>query len=182
MTRPHPRNTGFTLVELMVTIAVASVLLSLAVPAFTEVVRNTRIANQTNAVVGTLHYARGESATRGLPVSICAAATVERNGCLGAGTSSTDWTNGWLVFTDRDGIIGERDGDDELLQTGAMPTDGFAVSSNATFIRFGTGVTGSTERLFVVRPTSTSVCITTGSREITVGRTGRIASSKKSTC
>jgi type IV fimbrial biogenesis protein FimT len=182
MTRSHPRSAaGFTIIELMVTIAVVSVLLSLAVPAFTDIVRNTRISNQTNLVVGALQYARSESATRGIPVSICAA-NAQRTDCVTPGATATNWSNGWLIFTDRTGTIGQRDlPDDELLQTGAMPARGFSVSSTGTFIRFGLGATGATVSTFTVTPTETSVCLTTGRRQIVVTRTGRVNSSK-STC
>lgn len=177
MTRPHPRSAGFTLIELMVTIAVVAVLLGLAVPAFTDVVRRSRIANQTNSVVGALQYARGESATRGIPVSICAA-NADRTACVTASESATNWTNGWIIFTDRVSPFGERGGTDETLQTGAMPTAGYSVASTASFVRFGIGVTGATERTLVVTPTDTGVCLTTGRRQITIGRTGRVNSIK----
>jgi len=179
MTRPHPHSAGFTIIELMVTIAVVSVLLGLAVPAFTNVVRNTRIANQTNAVVGALQYARAESATRGMPVSVCAANT-DRTACLTAAATNTNWTNGYIVFTDRTGVVGERDGTDEVLQTGAMPMTGYSVAVTATFVRFGIGLTGATERTLTVTPTDTSVCLTTGRRQIAIGRTGRVSSIKSS--
>ena len=180
MTRPHPRSGGFTIIELMVTIAVVSVLLSLAVPAFTDVIRNTRISNQTNMVVGALQYARAESATRGIPVSICAA-NAARDNCLAPSATATNWTNGWLIFTDRTGTVGSRDlPDDELLQTGAMPAGGFSVSSTGTFVRFGLGPIGTTANTFTVTPTTTSVCLATGRRQIAITRTGRVNSSKSS--
>ena len=180
MTRPHAPSSGFTIIELMVTVAVVSVLLGLAVPAFTNLIRNNRMAAQANAVVGALNYARGETATRGIPISICAAAGSERDTCVAPAENATSWANGWITFTDRTGTLGQFDGDDEVLQTGTTPAGGFTVSSNATFVRFGVGATASTERTFTVIPTDTSVCITTGRRQITVGLTGRVNSSKSS--
>jgi type IV fimbrial biogenesis protein FimT len=182
MTRPHTaRSGGFTIIELMVTIAVVSVLLSLAVPAFNDLMRRTRIANQTNAIVGALNYARGETATRGLPITVCAAADMAREECLAASEDATDWTNGFIVFTDRTGDFGEIDGTDQVLQAGGMPEGGFTLASTATFARFAVGASPSTERTFTVRPTDMGVCVATGTREITIGRTGRVMSTKK-TC
>lgn len=180
MTRPHIHSAGFTIIELMVTIAVVSVLLGIGVPAFTDTVRNNRMANQTNAVVGALNYARAESATRGMPISICAA-NAARDACVAAAATATNWTNGWIIFTDRIGVVGQLDGTDEVLQTGPMPAGGFMVSSDATFVRFGVGASGATERMFSILPTNTSVCRTTGTRRIEIGRTGRVSSSKR-TC
>lgn len=180
MTRPHKHSAGFTIIELMVTIAVAAVLLGLAVPAFTDVIRNTRMANQANSVVGALNYARSESATRGMPVSVCALNN-DGSACVDAAESATNWTNGWMIFTDRSGDLGEPDGTDTILQTGAMPGGGFAIASTASFVRFGVGASGATERTLTVRPTDTGVCLTTGVREIVIGRTGRVSSIKK-TC
>jgi type IV fimbrial biogenesis protein FimT len=189
MTRPHRHSGGFTIIELMVTVSLVAVLLGLAIPAFTDVIRNNRIANQTNAVVGALHYARGESATRGMPVSICARDATTRDAtrptCLQASATATNWANGWIIFTDRAGEIGEldstsADNTDQILQTGAMPAAGFSVTSDATFVRFGVGTAGVTQRTFTIRPTDTSVCLAAGTRQIAVGLTGRVNSSKRS--
>lgn len=45
---------GFTLIELMVTIAVAAVLLGIAVPSFQDMLERNRVAAQTNEVLGDL--------------------------------------------------------------------------------------------------------------------------------
>jgi type IV fimbrial biogenesis protein FimT len=147
------------------------------VPSLTTFIRTNRIAAQTNTVVGALNYARAESTTRGLPVSICAA-NVDRTAC---DINATDWANGWLTFTDRTGTVGTFDGTDELLQTSEAPEAGFALTTTASFVRFGVGTSPATDRTFRISPTQTGVCASTGVRLITVGLTGRINSSK-STC
>jgi type IV fimbrial biogenesis protein FimT len=181
MTRPPPPVSGFTIIELMVTITVASVLLGLAVPAFTNMIRNTRIANQTNAIVGALNYARAETSVRGMPISICAANDAGRTNCVAPSTDATTWQNGWIIFTDRSGVVGVLDATDQLLQAGAAPATGFSVVNTASFVRFGVGATPSTERTFTVAPTTPSYCMSTGTRRIAVGLTGRVNTSK-STC
>jgi type IV fimbrial biogenesis protein FimT len=178
MTRPPPPASGFTIIELMITIAVASVLLGLAVPAFTDMVRNTRIANQANAIVGALNYARAETTVRGMPISICAANNAGGNTCVAAATNATSWQNGWVIFTDRSGVAGVLDATDQLLQTGAAPATGFSVVNTASFVRFGVGATPSTAGTFTVAPTMSGYCASTGNRQIAVGLTGRVNTSK----
>lgn len=177
MRTPLTHSAGFTVIELMVTIAVLGVLLGIGVPAFTNIIRTNRIATQTNAVVGALNYARAQTAVRGMPVSICASDTA-RTDC---DTTATNWANGWIIFTDRTGTAGDLDPTDELLQTGAAPVAGFVLTTTASFVRFGVGTSPSTGRTFTISPTQSSVCATTGVRVITVDPTGRINTSK-STC
>ncbi|MBL8268257.1 GspH/FimT family pseudopilin [Steroidobacter sp.] len=170
----HTRAAGFTIIELMITVAVASILLAIGVPAFNDIIRNSRIATQTNTLVGALNYARGESAVRGMPISICAANN-DRTGCQSGATS---WVNGWVIFTDRSGTAGVVDAPgDEVLQTGLGPV-AFTITTTANFVRFGVGTTPSTARVLTVTPIDTNACATTGRRLVDVSLTGRITTSK----
>lgn len=177
MTRPRSHSGGFTIIELMVTIAVVSVLLGLAVPAFNDLIRNNRLSEQANAIVGALNYARAETAVRGTPVSVCAA-NASRNACVAAAETATTWANGWIIFTDRTGDLGVIDGDDTVLQTGAAPGMAYAVTNTASFVRFGVGAAPATERTFTIAPTTTGLCNATGRRRVTVSMTGRVITSK----
>jgi type IV fimbrial biogenesis protein FimT len=86
------RSRGFTLLELMVTLTVAGVLLSVGVPSFFDVIRNSRAAANANELVTALSIARSEAIRRGARVSICRSA----NGAACGGT----WQQGWIVFLD----------------------------------------------------------------------------------
>jgi type IV fimbrial biogenesis protein FimT len=174
MTRSHQRLAGFTLIELMVTISVLSILLAIAVPNFTTFIRNNRLAAQTNAVLGALNYARAEASTRGQSVSVCAA-NPTRDGC----NNANNWMNGWIIFTDRTGVVGQLDGTDRVLQTGGLPTNGFAIGATGAFVRFGIGQP-STAQTFTVSPTQPGVCMTTGARRVDMAVTGRVQALKVS--
>lgn len=88
-----PRQRGFTLGELLVTISVIAILLSLAVPSFETVVLNNRRANAVNQLVSTMHAARSEAVTRNQQVTICPSSN-------GAGCTGGDWQDGWIWFAD----------------------------------------------------------------------------------
>jgi type IV fimbrial biogenesis protein FimT len=105
------RQSGFTLFELMVGIAVMGILLSLAVPSFREYGRNSRLIAFQNDLITALNYARNEAIRRSAPVSLCATANFTT--CSAA---TADMATGWLVFTDETGTAGTLDGTDTLLQ------------------------------------------------------------------
>lgn len=66
------KNSGFTLVELMVTLAVAAILATVALPGFTSLIQTNRVTTQTNELVASLNLARSEAIRRGLPVTVTA--------------------------------------------------------------------------------------------------------------
>lgn len=158
----------------MITVAVLSILLGIGVPSFTTFIRNNRMATQTNNLIGALNYARAETAVRGQPVTICAA-NADRTAC----TDNNDWSNGWIIFTDRTGVVGQLDlPNDRLLQTSDPPVMGFAVRATGRFVRFGGTFALPTTETFTVVPTIPAYCVTTRARRIEMGATGRISTSK----
>lgn len=82
---------GFTVIELLVTIAVASILLALGVPAFNDLMAKTRTANAANALLGHLQYARSEAIKRGRDRVAVGPATGD------VWRSSQSWDGGYLV-------------------------------------------------------------------------------------
>lgn len=117
---------GFTLVELMVTIAVAAILLLFAVPALQDFVLNNRLVAITNDLIADLALARAEAIRRGGRVTLCASNT-------GTSCSGGDWSAGRVVFADA-GTAGsvETGVGDEILRTHPAAASGVSLVSDDT--------------------------------------------------
>jgi len=88
---------GFTLIELMMTLAIGAILLTVAVPSFSTFIKNSRITASTNKVITAVNQARSEASKRGVRVVLCRSANVGAAD-PDCGGSSKDWSTGWLVF------------------------------------------------------------------------------------
>ncbi|HSC67495.1 MAG TPA: GspH/FimT family pseudopilin [Cellvibrio sp.] len=88
------QNNGFTLIELMITLAVAAIVLGIAVPSFNSTILDSRSAALGSELTVAVNFARAEAVKRATRVSICPSS--DGAACLTSG----DWAKGWLVFTD----------------------------------------------------------------------------------
>ncbi|MGH8548518.1 MAG: GspH/FimT family pseudopilin [Methylococcales bacterium] len=86
--------TGFTLVELMITLLLAAIVLSYGVPLFRNLILNNRQAAHMNNILTSLMLARSEALKRHNRVTVCKSAAT--SSCSNAG----GWEQGWIVFDD----------------------------------------------------------------------------------
>lgn len=132
------RNGGFTLIELISSLAIMFVLAGVALPSFNNLVERNRATTETNEFIGQLAYARTEAIKRGTHVSLCASA----DGLTCSG--STDWKNGWIIFSDSTGTSGVKDSGDELLKVHESLSGNTTLDGRASFVRYSPyGVIGS---------------------------------------
>jgi len=82
---------AFTLLELMITLAVAAILVTVAVPGLRQFIQNSRVTAQANELVTAINVARSEAAKRGVEVELCA--SENQADC----TNSNGWADGWIV-------------------------------------------------------------------------------------
>ena len=132
---------GFTLIELIVAMAVASILIAVGVPSFQSMIQNGRQSAAYNGLMSELSYARSEAVKRSTSVVVCARATDTSCG------SSASWNDGWLVFVDQD-MDGLTPGTDDILRISSQLHDEQTVTSsdfdNDSFVRYmARGNTGS---------------------------------------
>lgn len=135
---------GFTLIELIVTMAVLAILVTVGVPGLSGFVVSSRIGGQANEILAGLNLARGEAVRRNQRVIFCpVTATAEvPNTAACANPGSGSW-QGWMVFADANSN-GAREAGEELLRAATL-------GGGSTQVRASAALSGANNRI-VFRP------------------------------
>ena len=109
---------GFTLIEMLVTIAILVILLSIGIPNFNTMIRSSSMSSNSSDLLSALNYARTEAVKQGVSVQL-------------GQVSASSWTDGFVVS-----VMGSG----EELRIWERFTTGSEVSSAvSTFVFNGTG-------------------------------------------
>lgn len=124
-------SAGFTLLELMVTIAIGAILLGLAMPQLSRFGLAAARTKGATELYTALNQARSEAIVRNAPVTVCQRnwyATGDTPRCADGGSGS--WAQGWLVYQDLDGVHDNSEPDDPADLVAAFDPVG-RISPNA---------------------------------------------------
>jgi type IV fimbrial biogenesis protein FimT len=183
----YRRQSGFTLLELMITLAVAAILTAMAFPGMRDFLKRNQVVGVSNSIQSDLQLARGEAAARRQYVSICPLSTAGSAACS---SSAKSYDSGWLVYTSATAFAAY-DSKKDTLEHVAPALTGISVRS-----LYGGVLTYNARGEFLVSgvadPTGTFITCakinegdTTGTSTakvqgllLTVSAAGRVASSK----
>jgi type IV fimbrial biogenesis protein FimT len=177
---------GFTLLEMMIAIALLAALLSFGIPNFRDFIRNARMAAAANDVLADVNFARSESIKRRVPVTLCKS-NADHDAC---DDDDDNPFRNWIVFVDdADATVDVTEDGDGVVDTGELilRTGGIAAEINdavatglfSTFISSGFVQPGADNLQNVVFCDVRGNAVVAGgnsaARAVTISATGRAA-------
>jgi type IV fimbrial biogenesis protein FimT len=128
---------GFTLIEAMMVVAISAILLAITIPGMRSMIENAAVNNAINAFSSAVTLTRVEAIKRGISVGMCPstnADTADPPSCL---SNSSDWSGGWLIFTDRSNSNSYDNANSILIQTqGRLFGSGPITRNSEAFLSF----------------------------------------------
>lgn len=111
----HSTSTGYSLIELIISLGIAVILINLAAPAGAFLLNDTKTSAEVNRFAGELQYARSQAVKQSRHVSICK--SLDQLNCASTG----EWHNGWIIFVDHNRDRARNSGE-PLLRKGSIDT------------------------------------------------------------
>lgn len=173
------RQSGLTLLEMVVTLAVLAILLTIAIPSFSAVMYTSRLSSATNDLVAALHLVRSEAIKRNGRAVLCKSS----NGlaCSASGT----WEQGWMVFHDANNNAAQDAGETLIRAQAALP-EGLRLTGNSPVSRYISYTPSGTAKFIsgAFQAGTLTLCQQSASRvegrQIVISRTGRPRTQKVS--
>lgn len=170
------------MLELMVTVAIAAILLVVAVPSFQNFSISSQRADASTSLFAALQRARSEAITRNSPVILCQWNYYSTGPAQCDTNAGGSWDNGWIVMTS-DGIFsagGEPDANAEVLQVSNPIGDRIDIATsraNSGYVMFDNSGRPDETANFTICASGT----TTG-RQIEMGLSGYLGLREITTC
>lgn len=164
----HKKNSGFTLIEVMIIMVIAGVLAAIAMPNLQNFIKNNRIKSQMYDLLNAVNIARTEAVKRKTTVSLCRSNDNTDSTPTCAGTTNT-WTDGWLVFEDDDGDGVYESADDTIISKGGAAGTGVTIMATSNILTYQTNGSVNTITRFAICDDRDE----SSGRQISVMRVGR---------
>ncbi len=130
MNRDRIKQAGFSLIELMVTLAIAGILLAVGLPSFQDFMANSRMAEANNGLVTSIQLARSQSLNKLQAAGLCTSGSpLDDDASCDAGVG---YESGWIVYVD-DNANGSRDAAEEIVHRGEAVSGAFTFTPDAIF-------------------------------------------------
>jgi len=176
---------GFTLIELMVSIAVLAILLGIAAPSFRSMTASSDLRGVSNELITTLAQARSEAIKRGGRVTVCMSA--DGAACIATG----GWEQGWIMFADNthSGTTASIDTGppaDTVLRVFPSTSSNIVINGNMTYVSYSAdGVSKQMDGGFLagtlqVCSKVTGIADSERARKLVLNNAGRVLVSKPS--
>ena len=117
-------QSGFTLYELLITVLIVGVVLTLGIPNMLQFNQNGRMTGAANDLHSAFHLARSESSRAKTNITVCASANALAADANCGGT----WDQGFIVFVDEDGDINRSGATETVLRAHGPIADGISLS------------------------------------------------------
>jgi len=133
-------QTGFTLYELLMTMLIVGVVLTLGIPNFASFTQSSRITSTANDLHAAFQMSRSESARAKTNITICASANAFDAAAACGGT----WEQGYIVFIDNDADLARTDVSETILRSHEPAAEGvsLAVENDATYFMYASSGMG----------------------------------------
>jgi type IV fimbrial biogenesis protein FimT len=134
----NTKQQGFTIYELLITMLMIGVILSIGVPSMSGFMQNSRITSTANDLHASFYLARSEAARSKSNITICASA----NSMDAAAACGGTFNDGWIIFVDLNGDLARGGAEENVLRAHPAIPDGINITTNDGADYFGFAPSG----------------------------------------
>lgn len=175
----HIKKQGFTLVELLLVLVIAGVILSFALPAYTQVKINNTLATSINDFNLALLVSRSEATQRNRNVTLCKSTNPTESDPDCSTSNAVYWNQGWVVFIDTNNN-GATDVGETIIRVGNPLETGYVLKATSGMankvVYSSTGEVSATGGFVLCKDANTDYA-----RVIRISTSGRIKIQDRST-